>query len=393
MSDRQTDAANEVATGLDLTDEQRMLRETVRKFAVEELEPIAAEIDRTCRFPVESWRKMADLGLCGIPIGDDYGGAGLDQLSYILCIEEIARVCASTALTLAAHVSLGTYPIYAWGSEELRRAFVPDLASGRALGAYGLTEPGAGSDSGGTKTNAVRKGDHYVLNGRKCFITNAHFASTFICTAVTDPTKGVKGISAFVVPKDTPGFLVEPGEEKLGMRGSDWGSLVFDDCKIPAAYLLGEEGSGFSTFMKTLDGGRVSIGALGLGIAQGALDKALAYAQQRVTFGKKLAEHQAVSFKLATMATEVEAARHLVYHAARLKQRGVPYTKESAMAKLFSSEVAMRVTYEAIQIHGGNGYSSEYPLERYWRDAKLCTIGEGTSEIQRMVISRQLLRG
>jgi len=392
MSDIQADV-NAVATGLDLTDEQRMLRDTVRKFAVEELEPIAAEIDRTCRFPTETWRKMADLGLCGIPISDEYGGAGLDQLSYILCIEEVARVCASTALTLAAHVSLGTYPIYAWGSEELRRKFVPDLASGRALGAYGLTEPGAGSDSGGTKTTAVRKGDVYVLNGRKCFITNAHFASTFICTAVTDPTKGVKGISAFVVPKDTPGFLVEPGEEKLGMRGSDWGSLVFDDCKIPAGYLLGEEGSGFSTFMKTLDGGRVSIGALGLGIAQGALDKALAYAQQRVTFGKKLAEHQAVSFKLATMATDVEAARHLVYHAARLKQRGVPYTKESAMAKLFSSEVAMRVTYEAIQIHGGNGYSSEYPLERYWRDAKLCTIGEGTSEIQRMVISRQLLRG
>ncbi|HKE00400.1 MAG TPA: acyl-CoA dehydrogenase [Planctomycetota bacterium] len=370
-----------------------MIQETARKFAVDEVEPIAAEIDETCRFPMETWRKMADLGFCGVPISAEYGGAGLDSLSYALVVEELARVCASTALTIAAHVSLGTYPIYAWGSEDLRRRFVPDLASGRAIGAYGLTEPGAGSDSGGTKTTAIRKGDRFVLNGRKCFITNAHYASSFICTAVTDPSRGPKGISAFVVPRDSKGFHVEKGEEKLGMRGSDWGSLVFEDCEVPAANIVGPEGEGFSTFMKTLDGGRISIGAIGLGIAQGALDKAVDYAKQRVAFGKPLAEHQAVAFKIANMATEIEAARHLVYNAARLKDRGLAFTKESAMAKLYASEVAMRVTYEAIQIHGGNGYSREYPLERYWRDAKLCTIGEGTSEIQRIVISRKILRG
>ena len=379
------------ATGFDLSDEQRMIQETVRKFAVDEVEPLAAEIDRTCRFPMETWRKMAELGFCGIPISAELGGAGLDTLSYAIAIEELARVCASTALTLAAHVSLGTYPIYAWGSEELRRRYVPDLASGRAIGAYGLTEPGAGSDSGGTKTTAVRKGDRWILNGRKCFITNAHYASTFICTAVTDASRGQKGISAFVVPRDTRGFLVEKGEEKLGMRGSDWGSLVFEDCEVPADHVVGPEGEGFSTFMKTLDGGRISIGALGLGIAQGALDKSVEYSKQRVAFGKPLAEHQAVAFKIATMATEIQAARHLVYHAARLKDRKVPFAKESAMAKLYSSEVAMRVTYDAIQIHGGYGYSREYPVERMWRDAKLCTIGEGTSEIQRIVISRRVL--
>ncbi len=395
MSDRTASPSrpsSSVVTGLDLSEDQKLLQETVQKFAKEELEPIAAEIDRTCRFPEESWKKMAEIGLTGIPISDEFGGAGMDSLSYVLVVEEIAKVCASTALTLAAHTSLGTYPIYAWGSEELRKKYVPDLASGRALGAYGLTEPGAGSDSGGTKTMAVKKGDRYVLNGRKCFITNANFAQTFICTAVTDPSRGAKGISAFVVPRDTKGFLVEKGEEKLGMRGSDWGSLVFDDCELPASNIVGDLGEGFATFMKTLDGGRISIGALGLGIAEGALEKAAAYAKQRVAFGKPLAEQQAVAFKLATMATEIEAARHLVYHSARLKDAGLPFSKESAMGKLYASEVAMRATYEAIQIHGGNGYSQEYPVERFWRDAKLCTIGEGTSEIQRIVISRHVLR-
>lgn len=392
MSEATVPNATSLVTGLDLTDEQRMLVETVRDFAASEVEPIAGEIDRNHRFPLETWKKMVELGITGIPISAEYEGAGLGTLAYILVVEELAKVCASTALTLAAHVSLGTYPIYAWGSEELRRRYVPDLASGRAMGAYGLTEPGAGSDSGGTKTMAVRKGDRYVLNGRKCFITNANFAQTFICTAVTEPGKGAKGISAFVVERSTKGFHVEKGEEKLGMRGSDWASLVFEDCEVPAGNMVGPEGEGFRTFMKTLDGGRISIGALALGIAEGSLIKAAAYSKQRIAFGKPLADQQAVAFKIATMATEIEAARHLVYHAARLKDAGLPFSKESAMAKLYASEVAMRASYEAIQIFGGNGYSQEYPVERYWRDAKLCTIGEGTSEIQRLVISRQVLK-
>jgi alkylation response protein AidB-like acyl-CoA dehydrogenase len=387
-----TSETSSMTTTFDLTDEQQMIRETVRKFAVEEIEPIAAEIDETRRFPMETWRKMAELGLCGIPISEEYGGAGLDTLSYIIAVEEISRVCASTGLTLAAHVSLGTYPIYAWGSESLKRKYVPALASGQELGGYGLTEPGAGSDSGGTKTTAVRKGDRYVLNGRKCFITNATYAKSLICTAVTDPSKGAKGISAFVVERAFKGFSIEKGEVKLGMRGSDWASLVFEDCEVPAENVVGPEGEGFKTFMKTLDGGRISIGALALGIAQGAMDKAVAFANERVTFGKKLHEHQAVAFKLADMAMQVEAARHLVYHSARLKDAGRPFGRESAMAKLYASEAAMKVAYDAIQIYGGNGYSREYPVERYLRDAKLCTIGEGTSEIQRLVISRALLK-
>lgn len=381
-----------ITTGLDLNDEQKMLVETVRKFAQDEIAPIAGEIDRNCRFPIENWKKMADLGICGIPIGEEFGGSGLGTLSYILVVEEIAKVCASTALTLAAHTSLGTYPIFAWGNDYIKKTYVPDLASGRAMGAYGLTEPGAGSDSGGTKTIANKKGDRYILNGRKCFITNANFADTFICTAVTDKSQGAKGISAFVVSRGTKGFFIEKGEEKLGMRGSDWGSLVFDECEVRADHMVGPEGEGFRTFMKTLEGGRISIGALALGIAEGALDQAKNYSKQRIAFGKPLSDQQAVAFKIATMATEIEAARHLVYHAARLKDAGLPFGTESAMGKLYASEVAMRATYDAIQIFGGNGYSQEYPVERFWRDAKLCTIGEGTSEIQRLVISRSVLK-
>jgi butyryl-CoA dehydrogenase len=259
------------------------------------------------------------------------------------------------------------------------------------MGAYGLTEPNAGSDAGGTLTTAVPDGDEFVLNGRKCFCTNANFAGTFIVTAVTDKSLGVKGISAFVVPRDTAGFSLEKGEQKLGMRGSDWASLVFEDARIPKSHLLGPEGEGFATFMKTLEGGRISIGALGLGIAQGAYDCARRYAQEREAFGKPLARHQAVAFKLANMEVEIQAARHLVYHAARLKDAGQAYGTAASIGKLYSSEVAMRVTYDAIQIYGGYGYSREYPVERMWRDAKLCTIGEGTSEVQRLIISRDLL--
>jgi alkylation response protein AidB-like acyl-CoA dehydrogenase len=380
------------AADVDLAEEHRMIRETVRTFAEKECAPIAAEIDATCRFPIENWRKMADLGLAGIPFPEEVGGAGLDTLAYCIAVEELARVCASTSLTLAAHTSLGTYPIYAFGSAELKGKYVPPLASGRALGAYGLTEPGAGSDAGGTKTTARREGDAYRLRGRKCFITNANFADSFVVTALTAPEKGTKGISAFVVERGFPGFSVEKGEEKLGMRGSDWGSLVFDDCEVPAENRLSEEGEGFAAFMKTLEGGRISIGSLAVGIAQGAFERALAHSEQREAFGGPLSKLQAIQFKLADMATSIHAARLLCYDAARRKDRGLPFGREASMAKLFASEVAMRVTYDAIQVLGGYGYSSEYPVERYYRDAKLCTIGEGTSEIQRLIIARHVLR-
>ncbi len=376
----------------DLTEDQRMIQEMVREFAKNEVEPIAHEIDEQHRFPKETWDKIVELGLPGIPFPESLGGSDGGTLAYAIAVEEISRVCGSTGLTLAAHVSLGTYPIYAWGNESLRSEYVPRLISGEYMGAYGLTEPNAGSDAGATETTAVLDGDEYVLNGRKCFCTNANHAGVMVVTAVTDRSLGSKGISAFAVPRDTPGFSIEKGEWKLGMRGSDWASLVFEDARIPKDHLLGPEGEGFATFMKTLEGGRISIGALGLGIAQGAYDCARQYAQEREAFGKNLAAQQAVAFKLANMAVEIEAARHLVYHSARLKDAGENFGPRASMAKLYSSEVAMRVTYDAIQIYGGYGYSREYPVERMWRDAKLCTIGEGTSEVQRLIISRDLLR-
>lgn len=392
MSDHATVDLPDLKHGLDLSEDQRMIRDMVRDFAQSEVAPIAAEIDENHRFPEETWKKIVELGLPGIPFAEDFGGSDGGTLAYALAVEEIAKVCGSTGLTLAAHVSLGTYPIYAWGSEDMRREYVPRLIRGEYMGAYGLTEPNAGSDSGSTQTTAVDAGDHWVLNGRKCFCTNAHYAGTFIVTAVTDRSLGSRGISAFVVPRDIDGFLLEPGEKKLGMRGSDWGSLVFQDARIPKDHLLGPPGEGFKTFMKTLDGGRISIGALSLGIAEGAYECALKYASEREAFGGTLADLQAVQFKLADMALQIECSRHLVYHAARLKDSGVRFSKEAAMAKLHASETAMKVTYDAIQIYGGMGYSREYPVERMWRDAKLCVIGEGTSEIQRLIIARNILR-
>ncbi len=381
----------EIKHSFDLTEDQRMIQEMVRDFAQAEIEPLAAEIDENHRFPEETWKKIVELGLPGIPFPEELGGSNGGTLAYCIAVEEIARVCGSTALTYSAHTSLGTYPIYAWGGEDLRDRYVPQLVAGEIMGAYGLTEPNAGSDAGGTLTTAVLDGDEWVLNGRKCFCTNANYAGTFIVTAVTDRAVGAKGISAFVVPREADGFSLEKGEKKLGMRGSDWASLVFEDTRIPREYILGPEGQGFVTFMKTLEGGRISIGALALGIADGAFDCARRYAQEREAFGKPLAKQQAVAFKLANMAVEIEAARHLVYHAARLKDAGQPFGARASMAKLYASEVAMRVTYDAIQIYGGYGYSREYPVERMWRDAKLCTIGEGTSEVQRIIISRDVL--
>ena len=392
MSDHATVDLPDLKHGLDLTEDQRMIRDMVREFAVGEVAPLAAEIDEHHRFPEETWKKIVELGLPGIPFSEEFGGSDGGTLAYAIAVEEISKVCGSTGLTLAAHVSLGTYPIYAWGAESLKREYVPRLIRGEYMGAYGLTEPNAGSDSGSTLTTAVDGGDHWLLNGRKCFCTNAHYAGTFIVTAVTEPDLGSRGISAFIVPSKTPGLLLEAGEKKLGMRGSDWGSLVFQDARIPKDHLLGPPGDGFKTFMKTLDGGRISIGALSLGIADGAYECAKKYAQEREAFGGTLADLQAVQFKLADMALSIEASRHLVYHAARLKDSGVRFSKEAAMAKLHASETAMKVTYDAIQIYGGMGYSREYPVERMWRDAKLCVIGEGTSEIQRLIIARNILR-
>ena len=382
-----------ITSSFDLTEDQRMIQEMVREFAVNEVAPKAAEVDEEHRFDTDTWSKIVELGLPGIPFSEEVGGSNGGTLAYILAVEELSRVCGSTGLTLAAQVSLGTYPIYAWGGDKLRKEYVPRLIEGEYMGAYGLTEPNAGSDSGGTQTTAVEDGDSWVLNGRKCFITNANHAGTFIVTAVFDRSLGPKGIGAFVVPRDTAGFSLEKGEQKLGMRGSDWASLVFEDARIPMDHLLGPREEGFVTFMKTLEGGRISIGALSLGIAQGAYDEAVKYAQAREAFGKPLAAQQAVAFKLADMRVQIEAARHLVYHAARLKDAGEKFGPAAAIAKLHASETAMKVTYDAIQIHGGYGYTREYPVERMWRDAKLCVIGEGTSEIQRLIISRDILRG
>lgn len=387
-----TEIDTQEKTNFDLSEEQQLLRDTVRRFAEQEVAPRTIQMDRTSTFDMTLWPILRDLGLTGVPIPEEYGGAGMDTLSYILTIEELARVCGSTALTLAAHTSLGTYPIYAFGNEEQRRKYVPPLASGQVLGSFGLTEPNAGSDSGGTQTTAVRKGDRWVLNGTKVFITNANIGDTFIVTARTSSEGGTRGISAFIVEKAFPGFKIGQKLEKLGTRGSDWAELIFQDCEVPAENLVGGEGQGFKFFMQTLDGGRISIGAMALGLAQGAYERSVKYARDRETFGKKIGEHQAIAFKIADMAVSIDAARHLVYHAARLKQAHRPFGKEAAIAKLFASEIAMKVTYDAIQVHGGYGFSTEYEVERMWRDAKLCTIGEGTSEVQRLVISRQVLR-
>lgn len=375
-----------------LTEEQQMLREMVRDFAQNEVKPLAAVIDQSCEFPWETVRKMGELGLMGIVFPQEYGGAGMDYVSYAIAVEEISRVCAATGITLAAHISLGVYPIYAFGNEEQKRRWLPDLCSGAILGAFGLTEPNAGSDAAATETTAQRVNGGWVVNGTKRFITNASVSQVYTFTAVTDKSKRTKGISAFVIPRETPGFFIERKENKLGIRGSDTAGLSFQECFIPEESLLGKEGEGFSYFMDTLNGGRISIGAMALGIAQGAFDEAIKYAKERHQFGKPIAEFQINQFKLADMATWIEAARHLVYNAARLKDAGKPYIKEASMAKLFASEIATRCCEMAIQLHGGYGYTRDYPVERMWRDAKICEIGEGTSEIQRLVIARELLK-
>lgn len=394
------------------TEQHLTVREMVRGFARDEIAPIAAQYDASAEFPWPTIRRMADLGLLGVPWPEEMGGAGLDILSYILVIHEIAKVDASHALTISAHTTLGTSPIVNFGTPEQRERYVPPLASGRVMGGFGLTEESAGSDAGGTRTTAVRKGDRYIINGAKRFITHAGVGEIFVVTAVTDRSQGTRGISSFIVTKHNdelakaqahgighdPSIPAMPGlrsgkkEDKLGWRASDTRELILEDVEVPAENLLGGEGEGFVNFMRTLDSGRIGIGALSLGIAEGAFEQALAYASVRKQFGQAIAQFQGVQFQLSDMATEIEAGKHLVYHAAWLAQNGKPFSKEAAMAKLFCSELAMRATIKAVQIHGGYGYTKDYPVERMMRDAKVCEIGEGTSEIQRLVIARHLLR-
>jgi alkylation response protein AidB-like acyl-CoA dehydrogenase len=376
-----------------LREEHHQVRDMVRRFAEDVVAPRARELDETETFPHEAVKQMADLGLLGLPYPEKYGGAGMDTLAYAIAVEEVARVCASTAITLAAHVSLGCGPVYGGGTEEQKLRFLTPMAKGEVLGAFGLTEPNAGSDAGGTQTRAVKVAGGYQVNGTKIYITNASYAKYITFTAVTEPGQGTRGISAFIMDTATPGYRVGKKEKKMGLRGSDTVEVVFEDCVVPADQMIGDPTGGFKAFMKTLEGGRISIGALALGIAQGAYEHALAYSKIRQQFGQPIASFQGVQFMLADMAMKVEAARHLVYHAAQLKDAGEPFTKEASMAKLFASEIGNWVTDKSIQIHGGMGYCRDVPVERMHRDVKLMEIGEGTSEIQRMVIAREILRG
>lgn len=376
----------------DLTEDQKQIRMSVREFAEAEIAPRAREWDEAQHFPIELLPKLAELGLMGIIFPEDYGGAGLGYIEYAIIIEELGRVDGSIGLSVAAHNSLCSNHIYMFGTEEQKRKYLIPLAQGRHLGAWGLTEPSAGSDASGTRTVAVRKDGGWVVNGSKNFITHAIHADTCVAVASTDRSKGSKGITAFIFEKGMKGFSPSKKENKLGMRASETAGVVFEDCFVPDENRLGEEGMGFINAMQVLDGGRISIAALAVGIAQGAYEAAIRYAKERVQFGRPIAEFQAIQFKLADMATAIEAARLLTYRAAYLKDHGQPVTKQASMAKLFASEMCVRVCEEAIQIHGGYGYTKDYLPEKCWRDAKLLTIGEGTSEIQRIIIARQLLR-
>ncbi len=381
---------------LELNEEQEMIRKMAREFAQNEVAPVAAELDEKNEAPLANLKKMAKLGFMGLAIPEEYGGIEADSVSYVIAIEEISKACASTGVILAVHNSLGSHGLVAFGTEEQKRKFLPSLASGEWIATFGLTEPETGSDAASIMTRAVRDGDEYVINGTKQFITSAPFAHLVVVFAVTDPGKKHRGISAFVVEKGTPGFTVGREENKMGIRAASTCGLVFEDCRVPVANRLGEEGEGFKVAMSSLDAGRVGIAAQALGIAQGAYEAALAYAKERHAFGQPIAEFQGIQWMLADMATRIEAARLLTYQAALAKDRekktGERYSKEAAMAKLFASEAAVWVTHKAVQIHGGYGYIKEYAVERYYRDAKITEIYEGTSEIQRVVIASQILR-
>jgi hypothetical protein len=374
------------------TDEQNHLRRSIREFAEGEILPHVMEWDEVSHFPVEIMPKLAEMGLLGILFPEEYGGAGLGYIEYVTAIEELSRVDGSVGIIVAAHNSLCSNHIFKFGSEAQKQKYLLPLARGKKIGAWSLTEPEAGSDAGGTRTTAKREDNHWVINGAKTFTTNGHYADVCVAMAVTDKSKASHGISAFIIEKGTPGFKPGKKENKLGLRASDTSEVIFSDCRVPQENLLGDEGEGFTGSLKILDGGRISIAALALGMAQGALDAAIKYAKQRKQFGQPISEFQAIQFKLADMATEVEAARLLVYQAAWLADKNsVRFTRESSMAKLFASEVAVRVANECVQIHGGYGFIKDYPAEKFYRDVKLCTIGEGTSEIQKLVIARQLL--
>jgi butyryl-CoA dehydrogenase len=375
-----------------LSEEHEMIRKMVRDFARNEVAPTAAERDEEERFDMDIFHKMAELGLTGIPWPEEYGGIGSDYLAYCIAVEELSRVCASTGVTLSAHTSLAGWPVYKFGTEEQKQKYLRPMAQGEKIGAYGLTEPGSGSDAGGMKTTARLEGDHYVINGSKIFITNGGIADTYIVFALTDPSSRQRGTSAFIVEKDFEGFSVGKKEKKLGIRSSPTTEIVFEECKVPKENLLGKEGEGFKIAMMTLDGGRNGIAAQAVGIAQGALDASIDYAKEREQFGKPIAANQGISFKIADMATSIEASRLLTYQAAWLESEGLPYGKESAMSKLMAGDTAMKVTTEAVQIFGGYGYTKDYPVERYMRDAKITQIYEGTQEIQRLVISRMVTK-
>lgn len=374
------------------TKEQEMIRTMVSEFAEKEIKPLAAEIDETGEFPWQTINKMAELNLMGLPIPKELGGAGVDTISYAMAVEEIAKRCASTAVIMSVHTSVGTYPIYLFGTEEQKQKFVPPLAKGERIGAFALTEPGAGSDAASVQTTAVLKGSHYILDGSKIFITNGGVAGSVVVLAMTDKSKGHRGISAFIVEKGTEGFTIGSKEKTMGMIGSDTSELVFENCKVPKENLLGKEGMGFKIGMKALDGGRIGIAAQALGIAEAALSEGIKYSKEREQFGRPIAKFQAVQWMIANMACEIEAARMLVYQAAYIKDQESDFSKEAAMAKLYASEVAMRSAIKSLQIHGGYGYIKDYPVERFFRDAKVTEIYEGTSEIQRMVIAANLLR-
>ena len=375
-----------------LTKEQELVRQMVRDFAVNEVKPIAAEIDVTERFPMENVKKMGELGMMGIPFSIEFGGAGGDVLSYIIAVEELSKVCATTGVILSAHTSLCASLINENGTPEQKEKYLRDLCTGNKIGAFGLTEPGAGTDAAGQQTTAVLDGDNYILNGSKIFITNGGVADTFIVFAMTDKSKGTKGISAFIVEKGFLGFSIGKKEDKLGIRASSTTELIFENCIVPKENLIGREGKGFGIAMKTLDGGRIGIAAQALGIAEGALEEAIKYMKERKQFGRPISAFQGLQWMVAEMSTKIEAARFLVYKAAWLKENKQPYSVDAARAKLYAAEVAMDVTTKAVQLFGGYGYTKEYPMERMMRDAKITEIYEGTSEVQKMVISGSLLK-
>ncbi|RSD27475.1 acyl-CoA dehydrogenase family protein [Mesobacillus subterraneus] len=372
----------------DLTSEQAMIKRTIREFAEEEVAPGAIERDKTKQFPTEIFKKLGELGMLGLPFPEEYGGAGADTVSFAIVTEELSRACASTGITYSAHISLGGAPINLFGTEEQKQKYLTPICTGESMGAFGLTEPNAGSDAGGTQTTAKEENGEYIINGNKSFITNASYAKHLAMTAITGSKDGKKEISAIIVPTDAPGFSVIDNYEKMGLNASNTTELVMEDVHVPVENLLGKKGEGFKQFLVTLDGGRIGIGAMAVGVAQAAYEKALQYAKERQQFGRPLSQFQATQFKLAEMAMKIELARNMVYKAAWLKDQGRPFSKEASMCKLYASEISMEVADEAVQIHGGYGYMREYEVERYMRDAKLLEIGEGTSEVQKMVIAR-----